>query len=773
MKRFYTTILAVLCFLGLGFSMPEVQAKAENKPDTLYLPDSYEEYLPLSDTRCVAENSDTTAIADGTRIFLYSKARAVYQCFTHTANVTELQFDNRGVLYFLDVNASLHTLDVNSMVDTDLNFSCASFTLAGDVLYYLTISGADATILSVDKNDLTATKTIEQNNLLSSPKPTLATYDNGNGVNLYFSCFGTVNTHLYCLQEQDNFELTLPVKNAVQSIAFFGGVLYYVESNNFYAYNIALLNQKDLENAKLFSAEGGFKSVSIAYDGNVYAVKNNSVLRYSPIERKFLDFEIASSSLSENRLNHATALYENAGTVYIADQERVSVVTDSSISVFPVDITAKYIAGDDKTLLIADETSLYLYDLETQQKMQVFGGYSGIVGIRNIYGNYCFVTKQNRYCTIVKSSDAFTVSEVQKPTATVPKLFTADVFGDLYVGYTDNTVRRFTEEEFLDMEQFGTLISDTLIPQDSESIYVDFHRNLYALQGNTLTLFSDAEKPTYTLHSEVVYSQTDDTPVVGVVLGVEENVAYVLYDGTFLVKTESLSLPSLNNIAVNGADESVFSETSASFSLIRIAPHTLVVPFDLNSLRDSTVFPYSGNYYRSNETLTALKLAETDDFTVVAVYDETAKTFRSALIETSKAEEIPETEYLKQASSYTDGIGYLTNDIALYKYPYITDLLTVDFLEKGTNVKVLGEIDELDYSYCYVEIEKDGTTVNGYIPKKYVLDFDGKDPKSNTAVVGETQSDTDSVYRLAFILLGLSAIAILTDYLILRNRNKE
>lgn len=108
------------------------------------------------------------------------------------------------------------------------------------------------------------------------------------------------------------------------------------------------------------------------------------------------------------------------------------------------------------------------------------------------------------------------------------------------------------------------------------------------------------------------------------------------------------------------------------------------------------------------------------------------------------------------AEGFTDGIGYLTNSVKLYKYPYLTSLLTVTELEKNTAVTVLGKIDTLDYRYYYVSYtDTDGTVRTGYVPQGYVTNFDGAPPDSQNFEVGAGKADYDSLWRLAFLLLGL------------------
>ena len=78
-KLLATTILSVVASGMLASGFLHVNAKAdEAQTDALFLPVSYEQYLPLSDAPTdVAVSDNYTAIADGTKIYLYDRAKNV------------------------------------------------------------------------------------------------------------------------------------------------------------------------------------------------------------------------------------------------------------------------------------------------------------------------------------------------------------------------------------------------------------------------------------------------------------------------------------------------------------------------------------------------------------------------------------------------------------------------------------------------------------------------------------------------------------------------
>jgi len=164
-------------------------------------------------------------------------------------------------------------------------------------------------------------------------------------------------------------------------------------------------------------------------------------------------------------------------------------------------------------------------------------------------------------------------------------------------------------------------------------------------------------------------------------------------------------------------------------------------------------------------------LGETEQYDLIAVFDEQNKTYSTALVLKAYCEELARNDYLKPAEGFENGIGYLTNTVTLYKYPYLTELLTVCSLPKGGAVTVLGEIDRLDYRYYYVSFtDETGTERKGYIPKAYLTEFNGAPPQPEELTYGGSHTDWDSVWRMAFLLLGCASVCVLLDYMILRKK---
>jgi hypothetical protein len=110
----------------------------------------------------------------------------------------------------------------------------------------------------------------------------------------------------------------------------------------------------------------------------------------------------------------------------------------------------------------------------------------------------------------------------------------------------------------------------------------------------------------------------------------------------------------------------------------------------------------------------------------------------------------------------------------LYKFPYLTTLLTVDALPRGGQVTLLGEVNGLDNDYYLVSYtNQNGESVQGYLPQSYAALYDAVTSPTTQTTVGETEKDADSVMRLIYLLLGFLVICILVDFLLLRKKEEE
>ncbi|MBQ8428312.1 MAG: hypothetical protein IJX18_03565, partial [Clostridia bacterium] len=500
----------------------------------------------------------------------------------------------------------------------------------------------------------------------------------------------------------------------------------------------------------------------------------------------FTQFEIGASSTSTHRLQAGTdsVLFEDE--LYIADAggKRISIYHTINKTYTTIDdaIEAKFIATDGKTVLLAGNDTLALYDKATKEAIPITGAdvlNGTIVGIAQVYGKYYYVTNYHQYGCIFYDG-AWKAEWVERESShylsLYPHLLTSDVQGNLYTLMSDGSVYRLTESAFLSEEPLGEYLY-TGISLSTGKLLVDYDQNVYALQGNSLFKYTPVAKNNPTkiipLGKTLAYTQDEDTPVTSLAFWVERDIAYLLYDGNLVISTLDLQLPCMANIGTEQVDEAIFSEGEAEFTVVKTPVNTLLVEFDLPSLSGAEVFPYV-DYLRADQELTALQIGQTSEYVLLAVFRQEEHVYHTYLVKTGGTP-LPEVEDYRLAYAEDEvKTGWLSSAANLYKFPYLTELLTVTQLPKNQKLTLIGEITELDYDYYHVQYTAaDGSVKEGYIPQAFINFFDGTPPQATESVVGEGSADTDASWRALYILLGCAAIIILVDFLILTPKKKE
>lgn len=773
----------------------------QEKTDSLFLPDDYEEYLPLSEPSSVAVTENYTAIADGLKIYIYNRLLGSYSYYTHEeesdAKITQLQFDDSGILYFSVQTMYLYTLSPATLKATNVNIPCSSFDIHGDAIYYTVIAGTTAAIYSRKLSDLTASPTTLAEGV--NDKPALS----HNGETLFYTNAGIV----LCRVDDNGYMRLLSsaaaTLSAVQSMTFYGDYCYYTDTaKNLYACRYTS------ENAVSEKITENCSAVSSPYGNKIYVVSGKTIKELDAEGKSFTEYEISSSSPYDCRLSAATDTTLTGDKLIAIDagdntDTRIHILstkTGKVISLHIVTANAKYIASDGKTACVATgEASgvLAVYDLTdevngaTLSPVQEFAVGSGetIVGITCVYGAYYAATTTSFYAVLpnTDSEAASPYTFTTRETGKVNRLIASDIHGSIYVAHSD-LIYTYTESEFVD-DSVTKQPSDAIatLPSTEKGtptkLLVDFDRNVYALQGVYLTkcantakaVNGESEEKSYALNTKkMVFSQDENTPIVSVAFGVETGALYILYNGDFIVKSYDLPLPTLATITVDNTDEILFAKESATFTVVSCPSKTLLVRFDAATLQGAEYFPYV-SYARTESRISALALAETDRFMVLAVYDEKNNDYFTALAEKTLCAEISADEYLLDPpEEFLNGArGYITNDIPLYKYPYLTDLFTVTTLKRGTAITVVKRIEKLDWLYYQVEyVDEEGVSRVGYLPAAYVTDVNGATPDTNRTIIGTENNSKDLIWRLAYLILGTLVICILVDYLILRKQDK-
>lgn len=765
--------------------------------DYLFLPDSYEEYLSLTEPTSVAVNDDYTAIADGKKIYIYSRANGTYSTYEHNVpddtKLMQIQFDERGTLYFsAQGSATLYSLSPETLLAADTNLTCSAFEIFGDTLYFTTIVGTEANVFARSLDALSIGSAPIKTNVAG--KPAIA----HNGDALYYTVGGILAS-----VEQSN--ALIVCNDSIQSLSFYGDYCYFTDTQScLYSYRYAdsaATAQKIAEDCI---------SLSQPHEGLLYVVGKQKIRCLNAESGEFTPYEISASSTSDHRLYDAVDCIVSGDTLVTLDRGStensaaakarllVSDLTQNSSarsrSIALSDTGVERVSSDGKTALVSSTPAnsvsatqsgvLSLYDLESGARLASFVSAedSPFIGVANVYGTYYAASKYYFY-RIDRNENGYAL--VSRKTTRSNALLSSDAYGSLYVAQSDRNVYAFTEAEFLDetvnprTEEAIAKLPSSYVHGEKASFAIDFLRGVYLLRDGTFYRCESTSaakdgacaQQAYPLTQKtLVYNQTAETPVTCASFGWQNNATYVVYDGNFIVKTHDLPIPSLNTLSVEGSDSPLFAAESTDFTLVELPEKTLLVRFNLNSLKNSEYFPYL-SHARTSAPLTAISLGETSRYRLLAVYDGSNNDYFTALAEKDACTEVSPDDFFtpppQQFSAKQK--GYVTNDVGLYKYPFLTDLLTICTVKRGTEIVVLKTVERLDWLYYAVAYtDENGEYKTGYLPAAYVSDVSGKTPPSVATMLGEERNNSDLVWRLVYLVLGALVVCILTDYLILK-----
>ena len=607
-------IIAILSILALSALVPATAALAVAEEatvtDKLLVPSAYEQYLPLNEPSDIAVCEDYTAIADGNTVYLFDRADNVYRRYEHTLNtdvsknkVTKLQFDGNDDLYFLDASTYLYKIDETEFNDlatatvTETGVPCSAFLIEGDWLYYTNVT-TEAQLSKVPLSDLNIHSAQTLVREIYS-KPALAFWEG----ELYYTDAGKYLNKIDPTLSSPTPTPVAAFSAEIVSMTVAGGVFACSDIDG--TFSVYSLHDFDGQNiaSKLppaYKETDKFASLT-AFGANVYVVNSNAVKEYDVETATFTTYEICASSTSKNRLHGATELFLANEKLYVADagNKRISVydtATEAFLSPIPTKLSVEFLAAYEDTVLVADRETAVLYN-GNGESIGTFDGFNGkLIGVASVYGKFYLAT-DNNYFYCLEQGEAWARAETKKTSTRYPKLLTADARGDLYI-LSGNDVFRFTEETFVSAKETGEEVCKNL-PDATQKIAVDYAGNVYALTSDSVYKFTPDGRENIAFTTPLVYYPQGAPNVSAFAFGIEENEAYLLCDGNYLLQTERLLLPTVKNIAVNGIDEKVFGQAEAEFKVVTAATHTLLVEFDIEALQSAEVFPYVA-YMRSN-----------------------------------------------------------------------------------------------------------------------------------------------------------------------------
>ncbi len=238
---------------------------------------------------------------------------------------------------------------------------------------------------------------------------------------------------------------------------------------------------------------------------------------------------------------------------------------------------------------------------------------------------------------------------------------------------------------------------------------------------------------------------------------------YLLSDGEVKTysKTEGLqkatgafTAPLLADLSVEALKSAY--ENGDTFEVVQTAKNALLIEVHLeNAIKLSTL---------RSESLTALKLAENENFALLSYQKAGENGYTTYLVNKNNVTVKPDYK-IDYAEAKT---AYAVSGVTLSKYPRL-NAPALTPLTRGEEVLVLGEIQGLERTYFIVQR---GAEL-GYLPTSFLSDFEGKPTDSETVLIGEDGKAEDSVWRLVYILLGGVIVCILVDFLILRKKRED
>ncbi len=242
----------------------------------------------------------------------------------------------------------------------------------------------------------------------------------------------------------------------------------------------------------------------------------------------------------------------------------------------------------------------------------------------------------------------------------------------------------------------------------------------------------------------------------GKLYAIRNDEVYTLNGTTPVKAAEEFSLPHIERIP---AKNLVTDLSSGTFEVVTTTPQALLAAVDLQNA-DATL-----PLVRAvrTEAITALKLAETEGYALLSYRASPAEDYQSFVVAKNCY-----TVSQGERSYAQEEHGYLSSAVSVYQYPNM-GLPTLSQASRGEQVSLLGEVTGLDCDYYKIRY---GEKI-GYIPKAYLLSYEGAPHRAEQTTVGNTGAAKDAVWRMAYILLGTAAIGILVDFLILRKKNEE
>ena len=708
---------AALLFATGALSLGALPAEAEPAAE-LFLPTSYEQYLPLKSPTDAAMNDSYIVIADGSGLYVYDRDAVAWSRYDHHApygeprNITKVGFTSDGRLFFSDQEAHLYLYNFTTQeAQIQSNISCSTFVIDGDMLYTTAVTNGMTTFLAYLHRgaglSFDRARRIGDLPTPTSIAPHMFVIDG----DLYCA----INSTVYVYKDNGNaFDASVKqlsgedVVKDLTSVAVLGENVYYTVNDPVTDETDGVFVTSLSGSSSRLLGGDGFNAL-FTYGDRLFCVKGASVREIETDGKtaKYTGYEIASDSDSVNRISHAQDVVRARDLIVTADcgNERVSVY-NTRTGEFSLLQTgaADCVATDGEVIAAGVGTQILLFRYGEEQPYYVHNTANAVTGVAVVFGR-CYYVTEHHYGVAEEGAHEFTRSN--SPTA-----LTSDVYGNLYVADGQRRVLKYTEEQFLDTTlNDGEVMTDGWsLPEGFLSLRADFDGNLYYLSDGVL--YQNNERLSAIDGSGCVYHGAETPALLSFALGFEDNALYLQY-GSFLARTQNVSFPTLSTIAATDAYPEIFSVPGEeSLAFVDVKAGVTGIRVDAGKLEEtSAYFPYD-SYYRTPAGGRGILLAERGKFSLVALsenYDYTV-----ALYLTEDCAEAPATW-----TGVAPALRFTTSDVALSYYPCLSAPLTVERLPRASRLDLLATVTtEGNFDFAYV---RSGNTV-GYVPLAYLTE---------------------------------------------------
>lgn len=698
-------------------AIEEKKVALTNDDFSLFLPSEYEQYLSLEEVKSLAVQDDYLAVADGNTLFLYNGNRyATYTHFGSDGNSVEIiccEFGYDGNLWLLDKEGNLYSIDptAEELQAKTLSVTRYSAFTATDNGAFGAFTNTEGTrIYTVTPQN--ANKTEEFATAVPTTTVPVMSYDDG----VLYCAYGS-NLFTYTPSETHTYP-NFPANATDMTVE--GGIIHCVNDEGLYEVTLAP-SENRVNTALLSSAEEEEVFTCLAKSGNkLYVTEQKNDKKVAKIKiydlsgRAFTDYEIGSSSSAPNRLVDAQTAITSGHKLIVADEKRIVIYDEEagSYSAFSLNFTPLYLASDGSTILAASDRKYAVFSQDGAPMSEEKQTDNAITGVAAGWGGDYYLSCAPQTFTRI-SADTF--EEIYTVTLTLDKSIsgiTADPFGKIYAKDVDGNVYRYTESQLKAGAKAEATIYATL-PAASSHLCADMRGGVYAADGSNV-YFADSEtRTTYTIEQSKLFG-ADGTMRSFALNGMDGRV-YFLYED-YILLSSSVEAPGLNKLAASDAYTAVFTPTGEA-TIGKISEDTLCITFDVSKLTAESEYFADCSFVRYEESLHAVILSEVvidgANYLIVAPVGEDSPVLVPFPDESCTL--LDRSEYLS-STDFTNDIGYLTNDVSLYKYPYLSDSLTYGGLKKGTQVTVGDRFMTGNGDYLFVT----AGAMSGYVPASYV-----------------------------------------------------